>query len=174
MEYMSKGTSNMFTQLQTVENINALINTWERAATQREAYAMQTLLLGLNTTINHDLVFELASALSPECDTLTPEGRQRDRHMFEALIEQIKQKITITQARLISNGFQLEPALDTWVIEDLLEGWGESVWKHAEALLRSRSEIETEAIRFQVDRRTVKRADAIRHAYFSSKTLDIA
>lgn len=152
----------MFAQLKTVESIQRLISTWEHAAVPAVDDPLQPLLLGLNTYINHDLVFELANNLAVNGDTLTPQGRQRDRRAFDGVIAAIKTLVMDVYQRVSERGCTLD--LDVWVLEDLIDGWSETVWKHTEALLRSRSQFEAEAIRFQVDRRTIKRAEGIRCA----------
>lgn len=151
----------MLGQLKTVEQIQSLLTSWERAARDHTEFAQQSVLLGLNAAINYDLVFELASVLAPECDTLTPAGRARDRRAFDAMIAQLKRLILEVYTRVAN---EITLALEPWMLDDVIDGWAETVWKHSDALLRSHSAFETEAIRFQVERRTAKRADAIRRA----------
>ncbi len=162
----------MFAQLKTIDSIHNLIDTWERAAVQTVDDPEQSLLLGLNTYLNHDLVFEVANDLAAIGDTLTPAGRQRDRRAFDAVITGVKALVVEAHERARARGCAID--LDAWLIEDLLDGWSETVWKHTEALLRSRSQFEAEAIRFQVDRRTSKRADAIRRARLNRRAQEIA
>lgn len=152
----------MFAPMKTVDSIDALITSWERAEARLDENAMQTLLLGLNKLFNADLVFELVAALSPESDSLTSNGQQRNRRDFDALIDRIKSALLNAHARLVEHGHPVE--LDAWVLEDLIDGWSETVWKHTDALLRSRTPFETDAVRFQIERRTTRRAEAIRTA----------
>ncbi len=162
----------MFAQLKTIDSIHNLIDTWERAAVQTVDDPEQALLLGLNTYLNHDLVFELANDLAVHGDTLTPAGRQRDRRAFEAVIMGVKALVVEAHERARARGCAID--LEAWLLEDLIDGWSETVWKHTEALLRSRSQFEAEAIRFQVDRRTSKRADALRRARLYRRAQEIA
>jgi len=151
-------------QLETVARINLLIEAWERGATELEQPGLLSLLLGLNTYVNHDLIFDLVHHFACQSDALTPAGYARNRREFETLLTNIKRAVTDAELRLVSRGILAGDRADSWLLDDVIDGWRETLWRHIDALLRSRNETEAGAIRFQIDRRADKRADAIRRS----------
>lgn len=130
--------------------------------------SLQNLMLGVNAHINYDLVLALVDMLQTEWGALPAEGRQ---HRYQdhcqintiigATIDGVQDQIIEPDSMpmVIVDGV-LGP-IDEWLTSRLITHWREEVWLHALHLLAEDDRQEREKYLRLIERKTLKRAEAI-------------
>jgi hypothetical protein len=129
---------------------------------------LQHLMLGVNAHINYDLVLALTNLLQREWAQLSDEQRL-SRHADHTQVNQIiaatlddvqDQVIERWQPAMSVVDLVLGP-LDEWVTSQWIFRWREAVWQNAVRMLNADGAPQREALRRQVSRKALQRAQAI-------------
>jgi hypothetical protein len=141
---------------------------WEfvfEAARQPNMHVLQDLVLGVNAHINYDLVFALADLLGPEWAALSPEQRQaryRDHcHVNDIInhtIDSVQDQVIERQRASMDLVDKMLGPLDEWLISRLVVRWRDEVWDDATHFIETSAETDREALRRQVEQRSLDRA----------------
>ncbi len=139
------------------------------ASADRETWAIQKLLLGVNAHINYDLVLTLEELLRPDWAGLSADQRRARRTDYDTVNLIINDTIDAVQDEV------LEPAMpimdwidrlmgpaDERLLSRLLTGWRDQVWDDTLRLMATRDTAERVAVIASVETAALRRAQAIR------------
>ncbi|WP_238613465.1 DUF5995 family protein [Candidatus Oscillochloris fontis] len=138
-------------------------------ARQPETPVVQSLLLGVNAHINHDLVLVLADMLEPEWADLAQskrEERHRDYCEVNAVIaettDRVQDEVVEPYARLMNLIDVVCGPLDEWCTAKLLRNWRADVWEQAIRIVENPDQTERQTLRQQADARALRRIELLR------------
>ncbi|NTV61938.1 MAG: hypothetical protein HGA65_00160 [Oscillochloris sp.] len=150
----------------------ALPQVWRLAydmARQPTTPVVQSLLLGVNAHINHDLILVLADMLGPEWADLPPEKRAeryRDYCEVNAVIgettDRVQDDVVAPYARLMGIADLLCGPLDEWCTAKLLRNWRADVWNSAITIVETPGLVEQLELRRKADSQAMRRIELLR------------
>jgi hypothetical protein len=130
---------------------------------------VQSLLLGVNAHINHDLVLVVADMLGPEWADLAPERRaERYRDYCEVnaviaeTIDRVQDEVIAPYARLMGLADLICGPLDEWCTAKLLRNWRADVWNSAIGIVETSGLVEQLDLRRRADARALQRIRLLR------------
>jgi hypothetical protein len=144
---------------------------WQLAhdvSADRETWAIQKLLLGINAHINYDLVLTLDELLRPGWPELPGSRRVARRADYDAVNTIIAQTIDAVQDEVLEPAMPvmqwidrlLGPA-DERLLSRLLTGWRDHVWDDAIRLIEAPTTTQRAAVIAEVETAALRRAKAI-------------
>jgi hypothetical protein len=134
----------------------------------RETWAIQKLLLGINAHINYDLVLTLDELLRPGWPELPGSRRMARRADYDTVNTIIAQTIDAVQDEVLQPAMPvmrwidrlLGPA-DERLLSRLLTGWRDHVWDDAVRLIEAPTPDRRAAVIDEVETAALRRAQAI-------------
>ena len=133
------------------------------ATRNANAWAIQTLLLGVNAHINYDLVLALVDVLAPEWDRLD-EMQRNQRHedhdrvntIIAATIDAVQDDILEPAMPFMEFIDDVFGRLDERLISNLISNWRDHVWDHAIQILSLEGVGEKEGVVARVEKHALK------------------
>jgi hypothetical protein len=128
------------------------------ACTRDDVNELQTILLGINAHINHDLALALADVLE-DWDTLDDAARAARladhghvNAIIEATVDEVQGEVLARVEPMIGVLDALLGRMDEWLFSRLAAHYRENVWEDTQRLLASRTPDERLALVAELDR----------------------